>query len=102
LRKPAEGRITDRDECPRLEEAEHKGDERDHDHGDPEGIVEAWRDRTSTLGREIWVRTGEEELVGVANDVDEAGGLLVETDEGTRRVTVGDCEHLRPVDGSGG
>ncbi|MDZ7702190.1 MAG: biotin--[acetyl-CoA-carboxylase] ligase [Halobacteriales archaeon] len=65
--------------------------------GTPETIVDAWRERSTTLGQEVWVRTGGEELVGVAADVDEAGALLVETDSGTRRVAAGDCEHLRPT-----
>lgn len=64
---------------------------------DPDGAREAWRERSATLGREVWVRTAEEELVGRATDVDAAGALLVETDDGTRRIAAGDCEHLRPT-----
>lgn len=60
-------------------------------------IVPAWRDRATTLGQEVWVRTGEEEFVGEATDVDDSGRLLVETDNGRRRIGAGDCEHLRPV-----
>lgn len=63
----------------------------------PDGVVDAWRERTSTLGQEVWVRTGGEELIGVASAIDDAGRLLVETDAGDRWITVGDCEHLRPV-----
>lgn len=65
--------------------------------GDPGRVVDAWRDRTSTLGREVRVRTADAELVGTAVDIDDAGALLVETDDGQKRVTAGDCEHLRPV-----
>ena len=37
-------------------------------------------------------------VVGAAVDVDFPGALVIETDDGERRrVTAGDCEHLRPV-----
>ena len=34
---------------------------------------------------------------GEAVDAEFPGTLLIETDDGTRRVHAGDCEHLRPV-----
>ena len=64
---------------------------------DPNAILERWREHASTLGRRVRVETGEETIVGDAVDVDEAGHLLVETDDGTVSISVGDCEHLRPV-----
>lgn len=64
---------------------------------DPEGVLDAWRERSATLGEEVRVRTGDGEFVGRATDIDEVGALLVETESGTSRVTAGDCEHLRPT-----
>ncbi|MFB6359835.1 MAG: biotin--[acetyl-CoA-carboxylase] ligase, partial [Halobacteriales archaeon] len=64
---------------------------------DQGGIVSAWRRRSTTLGQEVWVRTGDEEFVAEATDVDDAGRLLVETAAGRRRIGAGECEHLRPV-----
>ncbi|UPV74613.1 biotin--[acetyl-CoA-carboxylase] ligase [Halorussus limi] len=65
---------------------------------DPEATVEAWRDRSATLGRRVRVETPTEEIVGEAVDVAVPGALVVETDDGERvRVHAGDCEHLRPV-----
>jgi BirA family biotin operon repressor/biotin-[acetyl-CoA-carboxylase] ligase len=65
---------------------------------DPESVLPAWREYASTLGRRVRVGTPGGEVVGEAVDVAFPGTLVVETDEGTRRVTAGDCEHLRPVE----
>lgn len=64
---------------------------------DPAGSLPAWRERAATLGRRVRVTTPDGDVVGKAVDVDETGALLVRTDAGPRRVSVGDCEHLRPV-----
>jgi BirA family biotin operon repressor/biotin-[acetyl-CoA-carboxylase] ligase len=59
-------------------------------------IVPAWRERASTLGQQVRVETPCETIEGEAIDIEFPGTLLVETDDGVRRVTAGDCEHLRP------
>ncbi|GAA0644743.1 biotin--[acetyl-CoA-carboxylase] ligase [Salarchaeum japonicum] len=65
--------------------------------GDLDGVLAAWRERTSTLGRRVRVHLPDGDLVGEAVDVTETGALVVES-EGERRVVhAGDCEHLRPV-----
>ncbi|UPW00676.1 biotin--[acetyl-CoA-carboxylase] ligase [Halorussus gelatinilyticus] len=65
---------------------------------DPEAAVEAWRDRSATLGQRVRVETATGEVVGEAVDVAVPGALVVETDDDERvRVHAGDCEHLRPV-----
>ena len=58
-------------------------------------ILAAWRERASTLGRRVRVDTAEGVVEGTAVDVTEPGALVVDTDEGRRRVHAGDCEHLR-------
>jgi BirA family biotin operon repressor/biotin-[acetyl-CoA-carboxylase] ligase len=65
---------------------------------DPDAVLPAWREYASTLGRRVRVETPGGEVVGEAVDVAFPGTLVVETDEGSRRVTAGDCEHLRPVE----
>jgi BirA family transcriptional regulator, biotin operon repressor / biotin---[acetyl-CoA-carboxylase] ligase len=55
----------------------------------------AWREMSDTLGREVRVRSGGADLVGVAEDVDESGALLVRTAQGLERVVSGDVEMLR-------
>ncbi|OFX24494.1 MAG: biotin--[acetyl-CoA-carboxylase] ligase [Anaeromyxobacter sp. RBG_16_69_14] len=59
-------------------------------------VREAWRAMSITLGREVRVRASDRDLEGVAEDVDEAGALLVRTPAGLERVLAGDVELLRP------
>jgi BirA family biotin operon repressor/biotin-[acetyl-CoA-carboxylase] ligase len=59
-------------------------------------VRDAWRAMSDTLGREVRVRTGEGDVEGVAEDVDEAGALLVRTPGSVRRILAGDVELLRP------
>jgi BirA family biotin operon repressor/biotin-[acetyl-CoA-carboxylase] ligase len=61
-------------------------------------ILAAWRDRASTLGRRVRVETSTGPVVGTAVDVESPGALVIDTDDGTRRVHAGDCEHLRDAD----
>jgi BirA family biotin operon repressor/biotin-[acetyl-CoA-carboxylase] ligase len=62
---------------------------------EPEEVVPAWRERAITLGRRVRVETPGGGVVGEAVDVEFPGTLVIETDAGTRRVSAGDCEHLR-------
>ena len=65
----------------------------------PEDVLPAWRAAASTLGRRVRVETPGGEVVGEAVDVEFPGTLVVATEDGERRVSAGDCEHLRPTDG---
>jgi BirA family biotin operon repressor/biotin-[acetyl-CoA-carboxylase] ligase len=65
---------------------------------DLKGVVEAWREHATTLGRRVRVDTPGGEVVGEAVDVRFPGTLVVETDDGPVDVTAGDCEHLRPAE----
>jgi BirA family biotin operon repressor/biotin-[acetyl-CoA-carboxylase] ligase len=58
-------------------------------------VREAWKSMSGTLGREVRVVSGEREIRGSAEDVDEGGALLVRTREGLERVLSGDVELLR-------
>jgi BirA family transcriptional regulator, biotin operon repressor / biotin---[acetyl-CoA-carboxylase] ligase len=58
-------------------------------------VREAWRERSTTLGREVTVRTDGREIVGTAEDIDEAGALLVRGPAGLERVLAGDVTLLR-------
>ena len=64
---------------------------------DPDGVLDAWREHTATLGRRVRVDTPSGEVVGEAVDVLFPGTLVVDTGDDRVEVTVGDCEHLRPV-----
>lgn len=63
---------------------------------DLNSVVPAWRERTTTLGRDVRVEIPGGVVEGRAVDVEFPGSLLVETDDGTVGVAAGDCEHLRP------
>ena len=65
----------------------------------PESVLPAWRAASSTLGRRVRVETPGGEVEGEAVDVEFPGTLVVATGDGERRVSAGDCEHLRPTDG---
>jgi BirA family biotin operon repressor/biotin-[acetyl-CoA-carboxylase] ligase len=67
---------------------------------DPEAVVPAWREYAATLGQRVRVETAGGAVVGEAVDVEFPGTLVVGTAEGRVRVAAGDCEHLRPADGS--
>jgi BirA family biotin operon repressor/biotin-[acetyl-CoA-carboxylase] ligase len=66
--------------------------------GDPDTVLPAWRGASLTLGRRVRVDTPNGAVEGKAVDVAFPGTLVLETDEGRRRVAAGDCSHLRPVE----
>ncbi len=60
-------------------------------------VREKWKELSSTLGQEVLVKTDRLELRGVAEDIDEAGALLVRTaPDKLERILAGDVEQLRP------
>jgi BirA family biotin operon repressor/biotin-[acetyl-CoA-carboxylase] ligase len=59
-------------------------------------IRDAWRERSVTLGREVSVKTEGREIVGVAEDIDVQGALLVRSRAGLERILAGDVALLRP------
>jgi BirA family biotin operon repressor/biotin-[acetyl-CoA-carboxylase] ligase len=62
-------------------------------------IVAGWKRLSETLGRTVRVETATGVLVGVAEDVDGRGALVVRTPDGTATVSSGDCVHLEQSDG---
>jgi BirA family biotin operon repressor/biotin-[acetyl-CoA-carboxylase] ligase len=58
-------------------------------------LAEEGRRRCATLGQHVRVTLEGEEITGRAVAVDDAGRLVVETPNGSRRVTVGDVVLLR-------
>ncbi|MBX6422367.1 biotin--[acetyl-CoA-carboxylase] ligase [Thermosulfurimonas sp. F29] len=63
----------------------------------PERMVSLWKTFAETLGKRVRVILPEGEVVGVAREVSERGGLIVETAEGRQEILWGDCVHLRPA-----
>lgn len=72
----------------RLIQAEHE----------PDRLLDAYRRRCTTLGREVRVIVPGGVLVGTAEDVDSTGALQLRCGQRSVTVTVGDVEHLRPLD----
>ncbi len=60
-----------------------------------EAIRRAWKERATTIGQEVLVRTDSKETRGVALDLDETGALLLKTATGTERIVAGDVEHVK-------
>lgn len=57
-------------------------------------VILAWKARTVTLGRRVTIATVRDTYEGLAVDVDEDGGLVLEMADGGRRtVFYGDCFH---------
>jgi BirA family biotin operon repressor/biotin-[acetyl-CoA-carboxylase] ligase len=60
----------------------------------------AWKGLSSTLGTEVLVRSEKRELRGIAEDIDEAGALLLRVDGTLERVLAGDVEQVRAKKGT--
>ncbi len=61
--------------------------------GGDQRILLDWKERADILGKDVKVRSFDEEIVGRVVDVDSSGALIVETKEGSRkRVIAGDLE----------
>lgn len=62
------------------------------------GLAQEYRDRCSTIGRQVSLELPGVTVLGVAEDVDSSGRLVIVTDDGERRaVAAGDVTHLRPI-----
>lgn len=60
-------------------------------------LINAWRGLSVTLGQRVRVVTGNESLVGTAEEIDELGRLILRLESGgTRAVHAGDLALLRP------
>jgi len=62
-------------------------------------LMKRARELSATLGSRVLVDLGTEQVVGQATELTDAGSLIVDEADGTRReVVVGDLVHLRPAD----
>jgi BirA family biotin operon repressor/biotin-[acetyl-CoA-carboxylase] ligase len=59
-------------------------------------LAQEQRRRCVTLGARVRVTLAAGEVSGTARAIDDAGQLVVDTDEGSRTVAAGDVVHLRP------
>lgn len=68
----------------------------------PAAVHDAYRAACATIGREVVIHAPDRERRGRARDVDAAGRLVVESEEGIWSVTAGDVVHVRAAPGLGG
>ncbi len=64
-------------------------------------VLQAWRERSSTLGQRVRVTLGSSAMEGTALDIDADGALIIETQGSRVRVQAGEVERLR-LSGGGG
>lgn len=64
---------------------------------DKKEIISMWKQRASTLGKEVKVITLEGEIIGKALDIDEEGALVIQTQTEIKKIYSGDCIHLRKI-----
>jgi BirA family biotin operon repressor/biotin-[acetyl-CoA-carboxylase] ligase len=59
---------------------------------DLDRIVDEWKALTMTIGRAVRVVTSNDEISGVAEDIDDSGALVIRQADGSiRRAVYGDC-----------
>ncbi|MDG6220446.1 MAG: biotin--[acetyl-CoA-carboxylase] ligase, partial [Candidatus Thermoplasmatota archaeon] len=58
-------------------------------------ILEEWRSLSITLGKKVAITTPSGAIEGVAVDIDEHGGLILDLGGERVKVLAGDCVHLR-------
>jgi len=59
-------------------------------------LLDQWKILSSTLGKSVKVGMGDETLVGLAEDIDDNGMLILKLDSGLRRqISAGDILLLR-------
>lgn len=64
--------------------------------GRPSWLMQAYRERCATLGQHVNVTIGDDEIVGVARDVDDDGALIITRDDGEEeKLIAGEVTHLR-------
>lgn len=66
--------------------------------GRTESVLASYREFCSTLGRKVRILSPEGEVTGSAEDVDQEGRLILNTDSGRVVMHVGDVEHLGTLD----
>ena len=59
-------------------------------------LLSEWKILSSTLGKSVKVVIGDETLIGLAEDIDDNGMLILKLDSGLRRqISAGDVFFLR-------
>jgi len=62
--------------------------------GEYDKILDDWRELSVTIGKKIKIITPNEEVSGIARNIDENGSLIIENNGQLVKVSTGDCQHL--------
>ena len=61
---------------------------------DQENVIHKWKASTSTIGKQVTLKTHKESFHGLAKDVDDTGALIIVQPDGIeKRIIYGDCFH---------
>ncbi|HSO66366.1 MAG TPA: hypothetical protein VLP30_00820, partial [Desulfatirhabdiaceae bacterium] len=61
-------------------------------HMDPGLVVSDWKTLSSTPGKPVRIVMPDQTVEGIARDIDDTGGLIIELADGTRKtILFGDC-----------
>lgn len=61
--------------------------------GETKEIIREWTKRSSTIGKEIEIKTNKETIKGKAIEIDDDGALIISENSKNRRVIAGDVTH---------
>lgn len=59
------------------------------------GILQLWRSMSGTLGRRVRVNVNDQIFTGLAEKLLDDGSLVLLTEDGREKITIGDVTHLR-------
>jgi BirA family biotin operon repressor/biotin-[acetyl-CoA-carboxylase] ligase len=62
--------------------------------GDYNFIKNSWLSYSNVIGRKIQMQDDKTVTIGIVNDIDESGCLVLETENGTIRIVSGDVKYL--------
>ncbi len=62
-------------------------------------IIETWKEKSDTLGRHVKITTQKDSILGIAEDIDDTGALILKkNDGGIQKFSAGDCVYLRSTE----
>ncbi len=60
-------------------------------------IRDIYRNFSHTLGKQVKIKLNEEEIIGIAADIDADGGLLIQRDSQVKKIVAGDCLYIDSI-----
>lgn len=60
-------------------------------------VIDTYRALCTTLGRDVTVTVGDETMAGRVHGIDRSGALVLKTDDKTRIINSGECNHVETL-----